>query len=55
MRKSITVDGESYQVVENLGRQAGLPAKLVSTPSGNRVAVKRGGIWTWWTPKDRLR
>ena len=51
----ITVDGFKYKVVENLGYQAGYQAKVVETPDGEKVVVKRGGIWTWWTVADRLQ
>ena len=51
----ITVDGVKYKVIENMGYQAGYYAKIVETPDGEKVAVKRGGIWTWWTAQDRLQ
>ena len=52
----IDVDGEKYRVVETLPyQQAGMPAKFVQTQEGERVAVKRGGKWTWWTSKDRVQ
>lgn len=52
---TIKVDGKSYFVIESLPYcQAGMPAKFVSTDSGERVAVKRGGKWEWWTARDRL-
>ena len=51
----IEVEGKKYRVVETLGyHQCGYPAKFVETPDGERVAVKRGGVWTWWTTKDRI-
>lgn len=51
----IEVEGKMYKVTETLGRhQCGMPAKFVETNDGERVAVKRGGIWTWWTEIDRL-
>jgi len=53
---TIEVYGQKYKVTETLPYcQAGMPAKFVETPDGERVAVKRGGIWTWWTVEDRLR
>ena len=53
---TIEVEGEKYKVVETLPyAQAGMPAKFVETPTGERVAVKRGGGWTWWTAQDRLQ
>lgn len=53
---TIEVEGKKYKVTETLGhQQCGMPAKFVQTPDGERVAVKRGGVWTWWTAKDRLQ
>lgn len=56
---SITVDGGTYKVVESLGFQhsAGVYAKAVSTPQGERIAVRerRGGPWRWWMAEDRLQ
>jgi hypothetical protein len=53
---TIEVEGQKYMVTETLPYcQAGMPAKFVETPQGERVAVKRGGVWTWWTAQDRLR
>ena len=46
----ITVEGEKYQVVENLGyvHGRGQYAKIVETSLGDRVAVKyAGGLWKW--------
>lgn len=52
---TIKVDGVSYKVTETLGyHQVGMPAKFVQTPDGERVAVKRGGVWTWWAVQDRV-
>ena len=52
---TIDVEGEKYKVTETLSyHQAGMPAKFVETPDGERVAVKRGGVWAWWTAEDRL-
>ena len=53
---TIEVEGKKYNVTETLPYcQAGMPAKFVETPDGERVAVKRGGVWTWWTAQDRLQ
>ena len=49
----IEVEGNVYKVTENLGYQGGFYVKAVKTPDGERVAVKRGGKWTWWTAQDR--
>ncbi len=51
----IKVEGKVYKVTENLGYQGGHYAKAVKTETGERIAVKRGGVWTWWTVQDRLR
>ena len=55
---SIEIDGEKYNVEENLGFQpsAGVYAKQVRTKEGPRIAVKpRGGkIWRFWTVRDRV-
>ena len=52
---TIEVEGKKYKVTETLAYcQAGMPAKFVETPDGERVAVKRGGVWTWWTARDRI-
>ena len=54
----IEVDGKKYEVVEDLGHQSGYLTKCVKDETadfGERVAVKRGGKWTWWTVADRLR
>ena len=50
----IEVEGTAYKVTENLGYQGGMYVKAVETPEGERMAVKRGGKWTWWTVKDRI-
>jgi hypothetical protein len=50
----IKVEGKSYKVTENLGYQNGYYAKAVETPDGERIAVKRGAAWTWWTASDRV-
>jgi len=47
------VDGKEYKVTENLGFQGGHCAKAVDTPDGERIAVKRGSAWSWWTEQDR--
>lgn len=53
----IVVEGIAYKVIETLPYcQAGMPAKMVETPEGERVAVKRDGAsWSWWTNGDRLQ
>ncbi|MCF7791208.1 MAG: hypothetical protein K9M56_04335 [Victivallales bacterium] len=51
----IEIEGKKYKVTENLGVQAGHYAKAVETEKGERIAVKRGGKWKWWTAQDRLQ
>ena len=52
---TILIEGKEYKVIENLGFQGGYYPKAVETGEGERIAVKRGGIWTWWRAKDRLQ
>jgi len=52
---TILVEGKRYKVIEGLGFQGGYQTKAVETEEGERIAVKRGGIWTWWTAADRLQ
>ena len=51
---TIEVEGKKHRVTENLGYQGGYYAKAVETPDGEKIAVKRGGAWTWWTARDRI-
>ena len=51
----IEVAGKKYKVTENLGYQGGHYVKAVETPNGERMAVRRGFAWTWWTVQDRLQ
>lgn len=53
-KKSITVDGKKYEVVEDLGYQGGHSAKIVVTDEGEKTAVKDGYRWRFWTVADRL-
>ena len=50
----IEIEGEKYTVTESLGFQGGYHAKFVKTPDGERVAVKRGVRWIWWTARDKI-
>ena len=52
---TIEVEGKKYKVTENLGHQGGHYVKAVETPDGERMAVRRGFAWTWWTARDRLQ
>lgn len=49
----ITVEGKEYKVTGDL-RFRQRPAKAVETPDGQRVAVKRGDVWIWWSRQDRV-
>jgi hypothetical protein len=53
----IKVEGKEYKVTDNLGFQhsSGCYAKAVETEQGERIAVKRGGVWVWWMAKDRIQ
>lgn len=45
----IKIDEVEYKVVEKLSEiQCGFPAVAVDTATGERIAVKRGGVWQWW-------
>ena len=54
----ITIDGKEYKVIETLPyHNVGKPAKVVedkTSETGERVAVKEGGRWRFWTVADRL-
>lgn len=51
----IEVEGNKYKVIETLPyHQTGYHTKAVQTEDGEKIAVKRGGRWTWWTPQDRV-
>jgi len=52
----IDVDGHKYEVSETLGtQQCGMLAKALKTKDGERIAVRCGGRWKWWTALDRLQ
>ena len=52
---NISIDDKIYKVVETLPHHGcGYPAKIVETESGEKVAVKRGGEWQFWSTEDRL-
>ncbi len=54
----ISINGKKYTVVETLPfHQIGLPAKAVkdsSSATGERIAVKDGGKWRFWSAGDML-
>lgn len=55
MASYIEVEGKKFRVTETLGyHQVGMPAKYVQTPDGERVAVKSGGVWRWWSAGDKV-
>lgn len=52
---SIEVNGKRYKVVEKLPfHGVGKQARMVLDDDEERVAVKDGGVWRFWTVKDRL-
>ena len=51
---TVFIDGTRYPVIEKLGYQGGYNAVVVSTPGGERVAVKHAGSWRWWMANDRV-
>ena len=48
----ILVEGEKYQVIDDLGWQEGYYRKFVLTPNGERMVKKIGGHWYWCTNED---
>ena len=53
--RQLFVDGKKYDVLENLGYQAGHYAKIVKTAEGEKTVVKEFGVWRFWGIKDRLK
>lgn len=54
-QRTVRVEGRDLPVVEVLPYQAaGMPARAVMDGDRERVVVKRGGGWTFWTAEDRL-
>lgn len=52
---AIEVDGKKYKVAETLPYHGcGMYAKVVDTPEGEKIAVKRDDKWVWWTSQNRL-
>ena len=57
MKKTVYIflDGKKYKVIENLPYQnAGMKAKVIDTPAGEKIVVTGGGNWRLWTAEDRL-
>ena len=58
--KKIRVNGRLYEVIEDLPYHGvGMPTKMVRAPGlgdpkAERVAVRQGGVWRFWSPRDRL-
>ena len=51
----VTVDGTAYRVIENLPYHGcGWPSKIIKTKDGEKIVVKEGEMWRFWTVKDRL-
>jgi len=53
---NIEIKGKKYEVTENLGFQhsSGYYVKAVKTEDGEKIVVKRDGIWIWWKASDRI-
>lgn len=55
---TIEIEGKKYKVIETLPYHgAGKPAKIVedkTSETGERMVVKQGGKWRFWTAQDRL-
>ncbi len=53
---TIKINGESYKVVESMGfnHSVGMYAKLVQDGERERMAVKQGKCWRFWTAEDRV-
>lgn len=57
-QRYLTVEGQRYAIVENLGWQpsAGVFASVVKAGDDERVVARpRGGAWRFWGARDRLR
>lgn len=56
---TIQVEGVKYGVAENLGfsHDVGMYAKVVYTPTGEKMAVRHRGsrLWRFWSAADRVR
>ena len=52
---NIEIDGQPYKVVESMGfvHSIGLYAKVVDDAGTERMVVKRGKSWVFWTASDR--
>lgn len=52
---NIEIDGQPYKVVESMGfvHSIGLYAKVVDDAGTERMVVKRGKEWMFWTAHDR--
>ena len=52
----ITIDGKKYKVTENMGfnHSIGKYCKMVDDNEKERVAVRIGKSWRFWTADDRI-
>ena len=51
----ITISGKKYLITEKLPYHGcGCLSVVVETKTGERIAVKQGGVWRFWTVQDRL-
>ena len=55
--KTVTIDGNVYNIVERLGfnHGVGLYAMIVQDGDQEPVVVKDGGGWRFWKAADKLR
>ncbi len=51
-----TIDGRKYKVTENMGfnHSIGRYCKMVDDNGKEKIIVKDGKTWRFWTAKDRL-
>jgi len=52
----VTIDGKKYKVIENMGynHSIGKYVKMVDDNRKERMAVKSGKEWRFWTAENRL-
>jgi hypothetical protein len=55
MSNYIEIKGEKYKVIETLPYHGmGMHAKMVQTDEGEKVAVKKGGLWVFRSASDKV-
>ena len=55
-RRNIEIDGIRYRVIEDMGfnHDAGASSVVVDVNGRERVAVREGKAWRFWTAADRV-